>query len=100
MLVRADGHRAGLGRLPRLDRGRGPLPPRRVRIAPPHPLPRLPLLPALHVGIDGALPQAVDDREGGLAVAAALRARAIPCVWIGSRDGVESRRAPAIAAFA
>jgi UDP-N-acetylglucosamine--N-acetylmuramyl-(pentapeptide) pyrophosphoryl-undecaprenol N-acetylglucosamine transferase len=30
----------------------------------------------------------------GLAVAAALRARDIPCVWIGSRSGLEARRAP------
>jgi UDP-N-acetylglucosamine--N-acetylmuramyl-(pentapeptide) pyrophosphoryl-undecaprenol N-acetylglucosamine transferase len=30
----------------------------------------------------------------GLAVAAALRHRSIPCAWIGSRDGVEARKAP------
>jgi len=30
----------------------------------------------------------------GLAVAAALRARGIPCAWIGSRDGLEARQAP------
>jgi UDP-N-acetylglucosamine--N-acetylmuramyl-(pentapeptide) pyrophosphoryl-undecaprenol N-acetylglucosamine transferase len=30
----------------------------------------------------------------GLAVAAALRARGLPCVWIGSRAGLEARRAP------
>jgi UDP-N-acetylglucosamine--N-acetylmuramyl-(pentapeptide) pyrophosphoryl-undecaprenol N-acetylglucosamine transferase len=31
----------------------------------------------------------------GLAVAAALRRRGVVCAWIGSRDGVESRQAPA-----
>jgi UDP-N-acetylglucosamine--N-acetylmuramyl-(pentapeptide) pyrophosphoryl-undecaprenol N-acetylglucosamine transferase len=31
----------------------------------------------------------------GLAVAAALRDRGLECVWIGSRDGIEARRAPA-----
>ena len=31
----------------------------------------------------------------GLAVASILRERHIPCAWIGSRDGVEARRAPA-----
>jgi UDP-N-acetylglucosamine--N-acetylmuramyl-(pentapeptide) pyrophosphoryl-undecaprenol N-acetylglucosamine transferase len=31
----------------------------------------------------------------GLAVAAALRDRGLQCVWIGSRDGIEARRAPA-----
>lgn len=31
----------------------------------------------------------------GLAVAAALRDRGFQCVWIGSRDGIEARRAPA-----
>lgn len=31
----------------------------------------------------------------GLAVAAALRARGVPCVWIGSHAGVEARLAPA-----
>jgi UDP-N-acetylglucosamine--N-acetylmuramyl-(pentapeptide) pyrophosphoryl-undecaprenol N-acetylglucosamine transferase len=31
----------------------------------------------------------------GLAVAAALRQRGLQCVWIGSRDGIEARRAPA-----
>jgi UDP-N-acetylglucosamine--N-acetylmuramyl-(pentapeptide) pyrophosphoryl-undecaprenol N-acetylglucosamine transferase len=30
----------------------------------------------------------------GLAVAAALRARGIACIWIGSRRGLEARRAP------
>lgn len=30
----------------------------------------------------------------GLAVAALLRARSVECAWIGSRDGVEARRAP------
>jgi UDP-N-acetylglucosamine--N-acetylmuramyl-(pentapeptide) pyrophosphoryl-undecaprenol N-acetylglucosamine transferase len=30
----------------------------------------------------------------GLAVAAALRARGVPCAWIGSRGGLEARRAP------
>lgn len=32
--------------------------------------------------------------SAGLAVAAALRARAIECHWIGSRAGIEARRAP------
>ena len=31
----------------------------------------------------------------GLAVAALLSARAIPCAWIGSRDGIEARLVPA-----
>ena len=31
----------------------------------------------------------------GLAVAAALRRRGVTCAWIGSRDGVEARQAPA-----
>jgi UDP-N-acetylglucosamine--N-acetylmuramyl-(pentapeptide) pyrophosphoryl-undecaprenol N-acetylglucosamine transferase len=31
----------------------------------------------------------------GLAVAGLLRARGVPCAWIGSRDGVESRVVPA-----
>src|SRR2546430_13065077 len=30
----------------------------------------------------------------GLAVAAALRARGVACAWIGSRSGLEARRAP------
>jgi UDP-N-acetylglucosamine--N-acetylmuramyl-(pentapeptide) pyrophosphoryl-undecaprenol N-acetylglucosamine transferase len=30
----------------------------------------------------------------GLAVAAALHARGVPCAWIGSRGGLEARRAP------
>ena len=30
----------------------------------------------------------------GLAVAAALRARGVECAWIGSRSGLEARRAP------
>ena len=30
----------------------------------------------------------------GLAVAALLRARGIDCAWIGSRGGLEARRAP------
>jgi UDP-N-acetylglucosamine--N-acetylmuramyl-(pentapeptide) pyrophosphoryl-undecaprenol N-acetylglucosamine transferase len=30
----------------------------------------------------------------GLAVAATLRARGVPCVWIGSRHGIEARRVP------
>src|SRR5262249_61514211 len=30
----------------------------------------------------------------GLAVAAALRARGVACEWIGSRSGLEARRAP------
>ncbi|MGH7356902.1 MAG: UDP-N-acetylglucosamine--N-acetylmuramyl-(pentapeptide) pyrophosphoryl-undecaprenol N-acetylglucosamine transferase, partial [Candidatus Rokuibacteriota bacterium] len=31
----------------------------------------------------------------GLAVAALLRERSVPCAWIGSRDGLEARQAPA-----
>src|SRR5207248_2317957 len=32
----------------------------------------------------------------GLAVAAALRERGLPCAWIGSRTGLEARRAPEV----
>ena len=53
----------------RLDRRCGPLPPGRMGIAPPHPLPGILLLARLHVGVDGALPEAVDDRQRRLPVA-------------------------------
>src|SRR2546421_11326405 len=32
----------------------------------------------------------------GLAIAAALRERGLPCAWIGSRTGLEARRAPEV----
>ena len=38
-------------------------------ITPPHPLPGILLLARLYVGVDGALPEAVDDREGRLPIA-------------------------------
>ena len=78
-------------------------------ITPPHPLPGILFLARLHVGVDGALPEAVDDRQRRLPVAGAgkrdrqmpLRAAGIdlhpghPCVVapeIDRRRGLALRR--------
>ena len=55
------------------DRGRCPAPPRRVRIAPPHPLPRILFRAGRHVGVDGTLPEAVHDRKRRIAVSGPMQ---------------------------